>query len=53
LLFYIPALLLLPRTLGLRGVFFAAPTGDILAAILSVLFMAFELKRLTKLKHSN
>ncbi|MDR2865508.1 MAG: MATE family efflux transporter, partial [Spirochaetaceae bacterium] len=50
LLFYIPILLLLPKKFGLNGVFFAAPSGDILSLILSVFFMVFELKRLAKLK---
>ncbi|GHU25274.1 MATE family efflux transporter [Spirochaetia bacterium] len=46
LLFYIPLLLLLPKTFGLNGVFFAMPAADILAVLLSAAFMTFELKRL-------
>jgi Na+-driven multidrug efflux pump len=46
LLFYIPLLLLLPKAFGLPGVFFAMPVADILAVLLSVIFMVFELKRL-------
>jgi Na+-driven multidrug efflux pump len=49
LLFYIPLLLLLPKTFGLRGVFFAMPAADILAVLLSVVFMAAELRRISKL----
>jgi putative MATE family efflux protein len=48
LLFYIPLLLLLPKTFGLNGVFFAMPAADMLAVLLSAFFMAFELKRLSK-----
>jgi Na+-driven multidrug efflux pump len=51
LLFYIPLLLMLPKRVGLPGGFFAMPAADMLAVMLSAFFMAFELKRLAKLKH--
>jgi putative MATE family efflux protein len=50
LLFYIPLLVLLPDAFGLHGVFFAMPAADILAVLLSVFFMAFEVKRISHLK---
>ncbi|MDR2053074.1 MAG: MATE family efflux transporter, partial [Treponema sp.] len=46
LLFYIPFLVLLPKAFGLDGVFFAMPAADMLAALVSAVFMFFELKRL-------
>jgi Na+-driven multidrug efflux pump len=46
ILFYIPFLLLLPRAFGLDGVFFAMPAADILAVLVSAVFMFFELKQL-------
>jgi Na+-driven multidrug efflux pump len=46
ILFYIPLLVLLPKIFGLDGVFFAMPAADILAALVSAVFMFFELKRL-------
>jgi putative MATE family efflux protein len=49
LLFYTPLLLLLPKAFGLNGAFFAMPAADLLAVTLVVFFMAFELKRLSKL----
>jgi putative MATE family efflux protein len=49
LLFYIPLLIILPIPFGLHGAFFSMPAADLLSVILSVFFMGFELKRLSKL----
>jgi putative MATE family efflux protein len=46
LLFYIPLLVLLPKAFGLDGVFFAMPAADMLAALVSAVFMFRELKQL-------
>ncbi|MDR2418369.1 MAG: MATE family efflux transporter [Treponema sp.] len=46
ILFYIPFLMLLPKVFGLDGVFFAMPASDILAVLMSAVFMFLELKRL-------
>jgi putative MATE family efflux protein len=50
ILFYIPILLILPRFLGIDGVFFAMPSADLGATILSVLIMRTEFKKLKKLE---
>jgi len=46
---YIPLLLLLPRTLGLNGVFYAMPVSDFLSAILALILITLDQKRLRKL----
>jgi putative MATE family efflux protein len=46
LLFYIPLLVLLPKVFGLDGVFFAMPAADMLAVLVTTVFMFFELRRL-------
>jgi Na+-driven multidrug efflux pump len=50
ILLYIPILLILPRFLGIDGVFFAMPLADLGATILSVLIMRVEFKKLKKLE---
>ena len=45
LIFLAPALLLLPRWLGLKGVYAAYPTGDILAAILTVIIIVLKIRQ--------
>jgi putative MATE family efflux protein len=46
LLIYIPLLLILPRFLGLNGVFFTMPLSDAISVIISAFFIRRELKRL-------
>jgi putative MATE family efflux protein len=48
LLIFIPLLLILPRFLGLNGVFLTMPVSDILSVVLSAVFIRRELKRLRK-----
>jgi putative MATE family efflux protein len=45
ILLYIPLLLILPRFFGLSGVFFAMPTADAAATILSALVIFRELRK--------
>lgn len=47
----IPALLILPRFLGLHGVLYAGPLSDFGASVLTGCFLFFELKRLDQ-KHA-
>jgi putative MATE family efflux protein len=47
-LILIPMLLIIPRFLGLRGVFMAGPVADTCAAILSAVLLSRELKRMRK-----
>jgi Na+-driven multidrug efflux pump len=49
LLFYLPMLVILPRFLGLDGVFYSLPASDILAVLFSSIFMLVEWKNLKKL----
>ena len=41
---FIPAILILPKLMGLNGVLFAQPTADVLSAIITV-FMALRLRK--------
>jgi putative MATE family efflux protein len=47
----IPALLILPRFLGLHGIFWAAPTADLIASLITGTLLFFELRHLNR-KHS-
>jgi Na+-driven multidrug efflux pump len=49
LLFYLPMLFLLPRFIGLKGVFWSLPAADVLSVIFCALFMSSEWKKLKKL----
>lgn len=48
LLFLIPALLILPRVLGLNGVWFSYPISDILAALVTGAFVIAQFKAFKK-----
>jgi putative MATE family efflux protein len=48
ILFYIPLLLILPRFLGIRGVFFSMPIADLCSSTLSALVISRELRLLRK-----
>jgi len=45
-LLLIPAILLLPRWLGLRGIFVAGPLSDLGSALLTALWLGLEVRRL-------
>jgi putative MATE family efflux protein len=45
-LFLIPFLLIFPRFWGLHGVWYAAPAGDFLASIITIVLIATQLKKL-------
>jgi len=45
-LFLIPFLLIFPHFWGLNGVWYAAPAGDFLASIITIVLIATQLKRL-------
>lgn len=51
-LFLIPALLILPRFWQLQGVFYAQPLCDILSTVVSVTWLAIELRGTKKLEMS-
>ena len=48
IVFLIPSLLLLPHFLGVDGIMFAQPVTDLLSALLSVAFLADEMKKMPK-----
>jgi len=48
LLFYVPALFILPRFLGLTGVYLAMPVSDIFACVLTGTFLIREWKKLSR-----
>ena len=49
ILLYLPLLMVLPTMFGLNGVFAATPVADSGSALITLLFMVFELKRLKRL----
>ena len=46
LIFVIPAFINIPKFLGLKGVWIAGPTADMLSVIVSAIFMFIEIKRI-------
>lgn len=46
LIVLIPCLLVLPLFLGLQGVFYAGPLSDTVSALISVIFLKFELRKM-------
>lgn len=47
-IFLVPAMLILPLTFGLYGVYMSGPVADILAFLVTTIFLFFELKNLDK-----
>jgi Na+-driven multidrug efflux pump len=45
----IPLLFILPRFLGLNGVWASAPTSDVISSIITAIFLYVEIKHLNKL----
>ena len=45
-LFLIPALLILPHFLGLKGVWLGAPTADLISSLLTFLVLGWQIKKL-------
>ncbi|MGI1660191.1 MAG: MATE family efflux transporter [Desulfitobacterium sp.] len=48
-LFFIPLLLILPRSLGIEGVWITAPIADVLAILVTGTFLFYEIKKQRKL----
>ena len=46
LLFQLPLMLILPKAFGLMGLLYAAPAADVLAFLVSFVFIAVQIKRL-------
>ena len=49
-IFVIPFLLIFPLFFGLKGILYATPTSDIIAFIVTIIFIIFEMKKLTKME---
>ena len=49
-IFLIPGILVLPRFFGLNGVWLSLPISDFLSTVLTLIFIAYELKVLKKLQ---
>ena len=47
-LLLIPAVLLLPLWLGIRGVYLAGPVADVLASLITAVFFALEMRQLAR-----
>ena len=54
-LLFIPLMLIIPRVtdLGLMGIIIAGPIADTVAVIISVIFVLFEFRTMTKLEKEN
>lgn len=46
-LILIPAILILPRFFGLRGIYYAGPVSDLASAVLTAVWLALELRHLS------
>lgn len=46
IIFLLPLLIILPLYMGINGVMYSAPVADLMAALLTVLFVIRELRRL-------
>lgn len=55
LLLFIPLMLIIPRTtdLGLMGIIISGPIADVIAVIISVIFVFFEFRCMTRLEKEN
>lgn len=53
ILFLLPLVLVLPRLIGIDGVMYAGPLADTAAALLAILLVAREMKRITLLEREN
>ena len=49
-IFYIPAMLILGKTMGLMGILWAGPLSEVLACILAIALVVHELKQMEKPK---
>ena len=48
--FVIPFLIVFPLFFGVKGILYATPTSDIIAFIITLIFIVFEMKKLTKMQ---
>ncbi len=53
LIFLIPALVILPRIFGFKGVWAALPTGDMLASVLTLIVILMKIKQFTKIPNND
>ena len=51
ILFLIPLLLILPRSLGIEGILYAGPVSDIMAVIVAAALLVSEVKNMSRLQH--
>ena len=52
-LLFIPLLIILPKFWGIDGIWRTAPISDGIAALLTAIFIYFEMKRITKRQHEH
>lgn len=48
-IFFLPAIIILPKLIGLEGCIYSGPVADSLSFLLAVIFIYFEIKQLNKL----
>ena len=51
IIFFLPALLILPRFLGIDGIVYAGPIGDLISSIIAVVMCIFEFKAMSRLEN--
>lgn len=51
IVFYLPALFILPTMMGVKGALYAGPLADILAFILTIILMSVKWKQMSSLKN--
>ena len=50
IIFFLPALLILPRIWGIDGIVYAGPIGDFISAIIAIIMCIFEFKDMNKMQ---
>lgn len=51
LIFLVPSVIILPKYIGLAGVFYALPLSDFLAFLLAIPMMSYQLRKFKRLAH--
>ena len=49
IIFFLPALLILPRFLGVDGIVYAGPIGDFISSVIAIVMCIFEFKEMNRL----
>ena len=50
IIFFLPALLILPRFMGIDGIVYAGPIGDFISSVIAIIMCIFEFKAMSRLE---